>query len=287
MATQQESIRRTDQQAASRDRSAVVETVVDPVQGASLARARRMEAVVRLAAPAALLLLWELASRTDLLDSRFFPAPSTIAGATWDGIRDGSLIEHTFASLRRVGIGFVVGAVPALALGLVLGFSRIGRAALLPLVRAIYPVPKTALAPLLLLIFGLGEPSKWVLVALGVFFPVFFNTMAGVMNLDVIYQEVARNYGASRLQFLRTVALPGSLPMIMTGLRLGVGMGLLLIAVAEIIGAKSGLGFLIFNSWQLFQVDVMYTGLIVLAVLGLVSQVLLDLLERRLVPWAR
>jgi ABC-type nitrate/sulfonate/bicarbonate transport system permease component len=248
---------------------------------------RRVERMVALLSPFMFLLVWELASRSGLLDSRFFPPPTTILRASWEHIESGYLIENMLVSLRRVGIGFAVGVVPALSLGLVLGFSRLGRAAFLPLIQAVYPIPKSAVAPLLLLIFGFGEASKWVLVALGVFFPVFFNTMAGVLNLEKIYSEVAQNFGANRYQFIRTVALPGAMPMIMTGLRLGVGMGLLLIAVAEIIGANSGLGFMIYNAWQLFQVETMYTGLVAIALLGLSAQMIMNRIERALVPWAQ
>jgi NitT/TauT family transport system permease protein len=251
------------------------------------ATTRRIERVVALCSPFLFLIVWELASRAGVLDDRFFPAPSTIFQASWEHIRSGYLLDNVLISLRRVAIGFAVGAIPGLVLGLVLGFSRLGRAALLPLVQAIYPIPKSAVAPLLLLIFGFGEPSKWVLVALGVFFPVFFNTLAGVLNLEKIYTEVAQNFGANRYQFVRTVALPGAMPMIMTGLRLGVGMGLLLIAVAEIIGADSGLGYMIYNAWQLFQVETMYVGLMAIAILGLVAQLLMNWLERALVPWAQ
>jgi len=251
------------------------------------ATTRRIERAVALLSPFLFLVVWELASRAGVLDDRFFPAPTTIVQASWEHLRSGYLIDNVLISLRRVAIGFTVGAVPGLALGLVLGFSRLGRAALLPLVQAVYPIPKSAVAPLLLLIFGFGEASKWVLVALGVFFPVFFNTLAGVLNLDKIYSEVAQNFGANRFQFVRTVALPGAMPMIMTGLRLGVGMGLLLIAVAEIIGADSGLGYMIYNAWQLFQVDTMYVGLVAIAIIGLVAQLLMNRLERALVPWAQ
>jgi NitT/TauT family transport system permease protein len=251
------------------------------------ATTRRIERTVALVSPFLFLIVWELASRAGLLDSRFFPAPTTIFEASWEHVRSGYLIDNVAISLRRVAIGFAVGAIPGLILGLVLGFSRLGRAALLPLVQAIYPIPKSAVAPLLLLIFGFGEPSKWVLVALGVFFPVFFNTLAGVLNLEKIYSEVAQNFGANKFQFVRTVALPGAMPMIMTGLRLGVGMGLLLIAVAEIIGADSGLGYMIYNAWQLFQVETMYVGLVAIAILGLTAQLLMNRLERALVPWVQ
>ncbi|RBM17703.1 taurine ABC transporter permease [Prauserella sp. PE36] len=278
------------QQAAAVGRTPTGDTRLTAVEGSSAsagARSKRLEKILAFASPLAVLLLWDLAARTGLIDPRFFPAPSAILVSTWNNLASGYLLDNMLISLRRVGIGFLVGVVPGVLLGLVLGFSRLGRAALLPLVQSLYPIPKSAIAPLLLLIFGLGEPSKWVLVALGVFFPVFFNTLAGVLNLDRIYTEVAQNFSASRIQYLRTVALPGAMPMIMTGLRLGIGMGLILIAVAEIIGADSGLGYMIYNAWELFQVETMYSGLMAIAILGLTVQLLMNRIERALVPWSR
>ena len=262
-------------------------TVVEGFSAHAGARGKRIEKVLSIASPFVFLLIWEIAARSGLIDERFFPAPSAILVSAYRDLASGYLVTNALVSLRRVGIGFVVGALPAVLLGLVLGFSRLGRAALLPLVQSLYPIPKSAIAPLLLLIFGFGEPSKWVLVSLGVFFPVFFNTLSGVLNLDRIYSEVSQNFGASRIQYLRTVALPGAMPMIMTGLRLGVGMGLLLIAVAEIIGAHSGLGYMIYNAWQLFQVETMYTGLMAIAILGLALQLIMNRIEHALVPWSR
>src|SRR5581483_1934164 len=159
------------------------------------------------------------------------------------------------------------------------------RAVVEPLVAATYPVPKSAILPLILLIFGLGEASKIAMVAIGVFYPVLINAMAGVMQINRIYLDVGRNFQASRAQVFRTIALPGALPFIMTGVKLGLGMGLILIAIAEMIGAKSGLGYMIWNAWEILSVETMYVGLLVIAVLGFVFTVLLNELERWIVPW--
>jgi NitT/TauT family transport system permease protein len=179
----------------------------------------------------------------------------------------------------------VLGGIPALVLGILMGLYRPVRAALEPLVAATYPIPKSAILPLILLIFGLGEASKVVMVALGMFYPVLINSMAGVMQIDRIYLDVGRNFGASRGQVFRTIALPGAMPSIMAGVRLGVGMGLILIAIAEMIGAQSGLGFMIWNAWQIMTVETMYVGLVAIAILGFVFNLILHEIERWILPW--
>jgi ABC-type nitrate/sulfonate/bicarbonate transport system permease component len=270
-------------------RGASAEAVTPPWGAEAPGRRTRegWERVLALSAPVLLLVLWEAATRSGVLDKRFFPAPSQIAETFRSLLESGELPAHTWASVRRVLIGFAIGAAPAVVLGLLIGFLRPLRLVLNPIIAALYPVPKSAIAPLLLLIFGFEEESKWVLVAIGAFFPVVLNTAAGVMQIDRVYYDVAKNFGAGRLQFFATVALPGALPNVMTGLRLGLGMGMILIAVAEIVGAKSGLGFMIWNSWQVFQVEPMYVGLIMIAALGVIFTFVLEEVERLLIPWRR
>ena len=117
------------------------------------------------------------------------------------------------------------------------------------------------------------------------FYPVLINTVAGVLQINRIYLDVGKNFGASRWRVLSTIALPGALPLIMTGVKLGVGMGLILISIAEMIGAKSGLGYMIWNAWEILSVETMYVGLLVIAVLGYAFTLLLDELERWVIPW--
>ena len=243
------------------------------------------ERLIGVASPVILLALWEAAGRAGALDQRFFPAPSAIAGTLVALLQSGELVEHTWTSLGRIAIGFTIGAVPGLVLGIAMGLSRLVRAALKPVVGALYPVPKTAIFPLLLLVFGIGEPSKYAIVAIGVFFLVLINTMAGVLAIEPVYLDVGRNFGAGRTQVFRTIALPGALPLIFTGIQLAWGNALILIVVAEILGARSGIGYFIQNSYQTFQVERMYAGLLVISFIGYASFLALDELERRLVPW--
>jgi len=242
------------------------------------------ERVVALLAPLALLALWELLVRTRVLDPRFFPAPTSIVN-TFATLAATSLPGHIGISLSRAAIGFALGALPAILIGVVMGLVPLVRAALQPIIGALFPIPKVAILPLVMLIFGLDERSKWAIIAIGVFFQVLISTAAGVANIDKIYLDVGRNYGAGRLATLWTIALPGALPMIFAGLRLGWGVSLLLLVTAEMVAAKSGLGYLIWQSWQTFAIEEMYVGLVTIAGLGIVSFWLLDALESWLLPW--
>ncbi|TQN43813.1 NitT/TauT family transport system permease protein [Blastococcus colisei] len=264
--------------------------VTNPVLEPPKARRRRFTGRTRdnllaVATPVLLLALWELLAQTGVIDTRFFPAPSRIFERMLDLMATGQLLDHMLASLQRLFIGFWVGLIPALILGVIMGLSRPVRAAFSPLVSGTYPIPKSALLPLILLIFGLGESSKIVMVAIGVFYPVVMNTMAGVMQVAPIYYDVANNYGASKWQVFRSVAVPGAMPNIMTGIELGAGLGLILIAIAEMVGATSGLGFMIWNAWQLFSVETMYVGLLVIAIIGYLLSVVIGLVARLVMPW--
>ena len=243
------------------------------------------ERLMNLVSPVFLIGLWELAAQTNFIDVRFFPPPSKIFKVMWTMIDNGLLIKHVMASLTRLFWGILYGGIPALILGVSMGLYRNLRMVIEPVIAATYPIPKSAILPLILLIFGLGEASKIVMVATGVFYPILINSMAGVLEIPKVHFDVSRNFGASRFQTFRTVAFPGALPLIMTGVKLGVGLGLVLIAIAEMVGAKSGLGYMIWNAWEILSVETMYVGLITIATLGLVFSLLLNEIERLVVPW--
>jgi ABC-type nitrate/sulfonate/bicarbonate transport system permease component len=235
--------------------------------------------------PIALLVIWEAGAIVGLVDTRFFPAPTKIFVALWELVRSGEMLGHVAISLQRIVVGFMLGAVPGIAIGLAVGLSPVVRALVQPLVDALFPIPKIALLPMMIMLFTIGEGSKYAIIAVGVVFLVLINTEAGVRNIERIYFDVGRNYGASRRMFFMDIALPGALPMIMAGLKLGLGVALILIVSAEFVGAKSGIGYFIWNSWSIFQVEWMYAGLMVTAILGFASAVLLGAIERALIPW--
>jgi ABC-type nitrate/sulfonate/bicarbonate transport system permease component len=257
-----------------------------PEQSAALST-RTRERILGIASPIALLVVWEAAARLHFIDTRFFPAPSSVIAVLIEMLRSGELVTNTLVSLRRLALGTLIGGVPALVLGIAMGLNRWVRAALDPIVAATYPIPKSAILPLALLIFGLGEGSKIFMVAIGVFFPVVINATTGVLEINRIYLDVGRNYKANRWNTFWSIALPGALPVIMTGFKLGIGIGLILIAIAEMIGAKSGLGYMIWTAWETFSVEQMYVGLFMIAIIGFVLSVLLNELERFVIPWKR
>jgi NitT/TauT family transport system permease protein len=262
-----------------------VQTFAGAPQRAGRMSARTRDRLLNVVSPLALLLLWELCARFGLIDTRFFPAPSSVLSTLVDMLRSGELVTHTAISMERLAYGTILGGVPALVLGIAMGLNRPIRALFDPLIAATYPVPKSAILPLALLIFGLGEGSKIFMVAIGIFFPMLINTTTGVLEINKIYLDVGRNYKANRWNTFWTIALPGALPVIMTGLRLGLGLGLVLIAVAEMAGAKSGLGYLIWSAWSTFAVEQMYVGLFLFAIIGLLITLALNELERFIIPW--
>jgi ABC-type nitrate/sulfonate/bicarbonate transport system permease component len=246
---------------------------------------RSRERIISFLSPIALLLLWEVLARLGILDTRFFPAPSQILSTLLTMMKSGELLDDTLISMTRLAVGFLVGGIPGLIIGVVMGLNSTLRAMIDPLIAATYPIPKSSILPLALLVLGLGEASKIFMVAIGVFYPIAMNSMAGVREINRVYLDVGHNFKASRWDVFRTIALPGAMPMIMTGVKLGVGMGLVLIAIAEMVGAKSGLGYLIWNAWETFAVDQMYVGLFVIALIGFAMTLILNELEKVLVPW--
>ena len=249
------------------------------------ARIVQSPAVMAVASPLLALVIWEIVGQLGWLDQRFFPIPSAIIRELVELVRSGELLIHLGWTLQRVAIGFFLGAIPAILLGLVMGLSPVLTAVLRPIIAAIYPIPKIALFPLIMLMFGLGETSKWVIVGIAVFFQVFFSTLAGVANIERIYLDVARNFGASRWQAYRLIAMPAALPFIFTGCQLGIGMALIVVVVAEQFGTKTGLGYMIWRSWQVFEVRDMFVGLMMVALLGYGIQLVMSALEGWVIRW--
>ena len=198
------------------------------------------ERLLYLISPIGLLLVWELLIRAGFGDRRFIPPPSDIAVRFWQLTLNGELAMHTAATLWRVLAGFVIGAVPAVAIGLLMAMFRPVRIFFDPLVAALMPIPKVALMPLLLLAFGFGDASKIALVATAVFFPVVVNTYAGAANIERIYWDVAKNYGASTYVMFTRVVFFGALPLIFAGLRIALAVSFVVLVAAEFVASKTG-----------------------------------------------
>jgi NitT/TauT family transport system permease protein len=251
-------------------------------------RTRRIvEIGLTLAAPVLLLAAWELVSRSGRVNQIFWPPPSSLWDTTVTMVRDEDLFGDVRVSLLRILGGFLLGAIPGILLGLAMGLSWPVRVFMMPIATAIYAIPKIALLPLVIIALGTGETAKWAIVAISIFFLVALNTMSGVLTLDPIYQDVARNFQASRSQVFFGVALPGALPAIFTGLRLALGFSLIVIVGTEFLSPREGIGALIWRSYSILAIKKMYVGLIVTAILGWLLILLLDLIERLVVPWNR
>jgi len=235
--------------------------------------------------PLGVLLLWEICTRSGLIDARFFPAPSIIFHYLIFTSPDEGLLTDISASLYRIFWGYLTGCASGIALGVTMGLNHTVRMMIYPLVALLYPVPKIAILPLIMLIFGIGEMSKIVVVAIGSFFLVLINTLHGVDGIAKIYHDVAQVYRIKKTRFILRVIMPGALPAIFTGLKLAIGYSLVIVVAAEFSGADAGIGYLIWQSWETFSIKAMYAGIFVIGALGLAFSLILHFLERRLMPW--
>ncbi len=250
------------------------------------ARRRRLERSLAWLTPAVLLAAWEGAARLGWIDQRFFPAPSTIADTTVDLIKSGQLQDDVWISAKRILIGFFVGVVVGIVGGLALGVFRTVRAALEPTLMALYTVPKLALLPLLLLMFGIGDTPKIVIVAITVFFFMWLTVMESIISTPKGMIEAMQSFEASRWQMFRYVYLPHSLPQIFVSARLCAGISILVMIGVEFVQGGDGIGYLIWNSWSLFIARQMYVGIVTVAVMGLVFSSIIKAIGRKVLPWA-
>jgi NitT/TauT family transport system permease protein len=269
--------------------------------------------------PLLLLLTWEWLSTSGVLNARWFPPPTRIAGALWEltvtydrfngtslvgrpWLAPGRLLDegwpgvaalfresHVWATLSRVFGGFVLGAMPGILIGIVMGLNRTVRTMLDATMSAFYVLPKIAIFPILMLVFAnpFGEGPKVAVVAISAFFLTAISTMAGVQGIDRVYLEAGRNFGAGRVQMFRHVILPGALPIVFSGLRLALGTALIVIVAVEFVRADRGVGFLIYYYWQVLVTPRMYAALVVVMALGVGLTAVLQAVERRVMPWRR
>jgi len=263
----------------------VIEERIGPAPQPHGLSAAAWHRVLAVATPVALILVWEALARAEVIDIRFFPAPSAIFESFLRIARTGELLQHIRVSGLRILAGFFAGAVPAVILGLLMGLIPWLRSALSQVIAGIYPIPKSALLPLFLLMFGVGETSKIVLLSAGVFFPVLINTVAGALGVPRIYLDVGSNFGARGVRFYRTVVLPWALPVIFAGLKNGMNIAMVLIVIAEIAGATGGIGFMIWRAWLSFDIEMLYVGLLVIATMGILVTLILETIQRLLIPW--
>jgi len=238
-----------------------------------------------LAAVGILVIVWEALVRVGVLSPIWLPAPSAILIEVARSSVDGELPAHVAATALRVVPGLFLGVIPGIVLGLLMGWSPSLRRAVDPIVAALHPLPKIAILPLLMLVFGLGEASRIAVIAVAAFFPVLISAMAGARGISPLYFEVATNYGAGRWGVFRRVVLPASLPGALAGLRISVNAALTVAIAVEIIVAERGLGSLVWRSWEVLQTELLYATLLVIALLGVALNAALVRLRGWWIPW--
>jgi ABC-type nitrate/sulfonate/bicarbonate transport system permease component len=233
----------------------------------------------------AFLALWEIAVRAGAVNPLFTSSPSRIAATAYGMFADGSIYVHLRVSATEFILGFAMAVVIGVPLGILMGWYSRLNAVLEPFVSALYATPRIALLPLVVIWLGIGLESKVAIVFLGAIFPILVNTITGVRTIDADFIKVARSYGATDWQMFLTVVLPSSVPMLLTGVRLGLGHGLVGIVVSEMYGATEGLGYLIAVAGARFQTDKVMVGIILIAGLGVALTELLRAIERRFERW--
>jgi sulfonate transport system permease protein len=237
------------------------------------------------ALPIALVLVWELASRSGWLSTRVLPAPSAVAVAFWENLRNGTLLTHAAISTERALAGLVIGGGIGFVLGILAGISRPVETLFDSSMQMLRNVPHLAIIPLVILWFGIGEAAKIFLVAIGTAFPLYLNTFHGIRTVDPKLIEMARVYRLGRSALFRRVILPGALPSILVGLRFSLGIMWLTLIVAETISASSGIGYMTMNAREFLQTDIVVLGIIVYALLGKLADAITRLIEKRALAW--
>jgi ABC-type nitrate/sulfonate/bicarbonate transport system permease component len=214
------------------------------------------------------------------------PAPPQIVQTFVEELRSGDLAINTYASIKRVLAGYLIGAALALLLGALAGWFRGWGYVLNPIIDALRPIPALAYIPLVIVWVGIGEPSRIIIIALAVFKPIVVNARAGMQEVAQIYVDAARTLGASRWRVFSTIAIPSAIPYFIAGLRTGVSTGFLALVAAELIAAPSGLGFMIQNAGQYFRTDVTIVGIIVIGLLGALLDQIASRAGRALTSWS-
>jgi len=235
--------------------------------------------------PVAAIAGWEAASRAGVMPANVLPAPSAVAEAFWRLTLSGELIRNIGVSTASALSGFAVGGSIGFALGLANGLSTLSRGLTDTTLQMIRNIPHLALIPLVILWFGIDEEAKLFLVALGVFFPIYVNTLLGIQSVDPQLVEMGRVYGMDRRALFFRVILPGALPAIFVGLRYALGIMWLTLIVAETISASSGLGYMAMQAREFLLIDVVVLSILIYALLGKLADSLARLLERLLLSW--
>lgn len=246
----------------------------------------RLSALRGLVVPLLILAIWQIAVNREVYSRGQLPAPLDVLAAGQELQNIGILVPNVVASMQRVAIGWGIGAVVAIAVGLLVGFSRSAEDYLAPTIQAFRAVPSLAWVPLFVLWLGIGETPKLLLIAIGAFFPVYTNVVAGVRQIDRKLVEVGRAYGLRGWSLTQEILLPAALPALFTGLRLGLAQAWLFLVAAELIAASRGLGFLLIDAQNTGRADIILLSIVLLALIGKGTDWLLARGERRFLRWA-
>jgi NitT/TauT family transport system permease protein/sulfonate transport system permease protein len=228
---------------------------------------------------------WQVLSSGGWINPVLLPSPLQLCGAAYELMSQGILWTHTLASLNRVLTGFVLAAVTGIALGVALGWSEALSDFVRPLVESVRPIPPIAWTPIAILWFGVGDAPSYFLVFIGAVFPVFVSTFSAVRNIDRTQINAALSLGAKPGLIIRDVLIPAALPVIFPGLRIALGVGWMCVVAAELIAAQSGLGYMIQQNRVLLQTQNVVTGMITIGVVGFAMSALMEVAEKRLLPW--
>ena len=258
-------------------------------------RARRLTSsagLLRLISPVAVLILWQAVSEAGLISRQKLPPPTeiwqtAISLITTSSPAYGTLQGAMLISLERVAIGFAAGALAGLAIAIAAGLSRLGESTIDPLMQMLRTLPLFGLIPVFIVWFGIGETPKLTLIAIGAAIPLYLNTFSGIRNVDARLGELGQVLHLSKTELIRDIVLPGALPQVLVGLRQSLGVAWLALVVAEQVNANAGLGFMISQATQFLRNDVIFVALLVYCALGLLTDALVRLLERRALAWRR
>lgn len=231
------------------------------------------------------LLLWQLLTMTGIVNTRLFPSPVMVFQAGVEMGQSGVLFTDAVASLQRALVGYIVGALLGVLMGLITGRVRVAQLVFNPVLTVLRPIPAIALVPVAIVWFGIGDESKYFVIAYAVFLAVWLNTHAGAAAVPLAYLRASASLGASRLRTFTEVVVPAAAPFIITGLRLGATVAFLSLVAAELTGASDGIGYRLQEARQFLATDRMFVGLIELGILGALLDVALAALGRRIVHW--
>ena len=232
-----------------------------------------------------LILLVEWGTRTGWISNLTLPRPSDVWATLVQLHRTGLLYDHLVPSLTRLAMGSLLGCLAGIAVGTLVGLFTLARAGLVPLVAAIFPIPKIALLPLFVIWFGIGEGSKYALIALGTFTPMVVATYGAVDNVDRTLVRMGQSFGLPWAQIVWKIVLPGALPGILSGLRVSLAIGIILLVAAEMLGATYGIGAYILEAGSLFDLERLFAGVVILSLLGVLTSSVIAAIERRVLAW--